>query len=105
MSAPDSEPLFRLFFEAYGIALRSPRLYKAFLHDTIQNWLQLMTHELEGERYQCRQARAIATIVLAGLRGFMLDFCTTHDRKRVDEAVELWLRSLDSMLTTLKEAL
>jgi AcrR family transcriptional regulator len=104
MSAPDSEPLFRLFFEVYGIALRCPRLYKAFLHDTIENWLQLMTDELEGEGYQCKQARAIATIVLAGLRGFMLDFCTTHDRKRVDEAVELWLRSLDSMLTTLKEA-
>src|SRR5579863_6664931 len=28
MSAPDSEPLFRLFFEVYGIALHSPRLYK-----------------------------------------------------------------------------
>jgi AcrR family transcriptional regulator len=104
MSAPDSEPLFRLFFEAYGIALRYPRLYKAFLHDTIENWLQLMTDEFQGERYQCKQAPAIATIVLAGLRGFMLDFCTTHDRKRVDEAVELWLHSLDSTLTTLKEA-
>jgi AcrR family transcriptional regulator len=105
MSAPDSEPLFRLFFEVYGISLRHPRLYKAFLHHTIEDWLQLMTDELEGERYQCKQARAIATIVLAGLRGFMLDFCTTHDRKRVDEAVELWLRSVESMMTTLKEAL
>ena len=102
MSAPDSEPLFRLFFEIYGIALRRPRLYKAFLQDTVQDWLQVMTDEFAGERQQRKQARAIATIVLAGLRGFMLDFCTTHDRKRVDEAVELWLRSLDSMLTTLK---
>ena len=52
------------------------------------------------------KARAIATIVLAGLRGFMLLIsCTTHDRKRVDEAVEFRLRSLDGMLTTLKEAL
>jgi AcrR family transcriptional regulator len=105
MSAPDSEPLFRLFFEVYGIALRSPRLYKAFLHDTIENWLQPITDELKIEGYPRHQARAIATIVLAGLRGFMLDFCTTHDRKRVDQAVELWLRSLDSMLPTLKEAL
>jgi AcrR family transcriptional regulator len=98
MSAPESEPLFRLFFEAYGIALRSPRLYKAFLHDTIEHWLQLMTDELAGEPYHCKQARAIATIVLAGLRGFMLDFCTTHDRQRVDEAMQLWLRSVESML-------
>ena len=103
MSAPDSEPLFRLFFEIYGIALRRPRLYKAFLRDTIESWLQLMTDEFGSERYQCKQARAIATIVLAGLRGFMLDFCTTHDRKRLDEAVELWLRSIDSMMITLKE--
>jgi AcrR family transcriptional regulator len=104
MSAPDSEPLFRLFFETYGIALRHPRLYKAFLHDTIEDWLQLMTDELGGDQHQRKQARAIATIVLAGLRGFMLDFCTTHDRKRIDQAVGLWLRSLDSMLTTRKEA-
>jgi AcrR family transcriptional regulator len=104
MSAPDSEPLFRLFFEAYGIALRYPRLYKEFLRDTIENWLQPITDDLRGERYQRKQARAIATIVLSGLRGFMLDFCTTHDRKRIDQAVELWLRSLDAMLTTLKEA-
>jgi AcrR family transcriptional regulator len=105
MSAPDSEPLFRLFFETCGIALRHPRLYKAFLHDSIEDWLQLMTDELAGERYPRRRARAIATIVLAGLRGFMLDFCTTHDRKRVDQAVGLWLRSLDSMLTTHNEDL
>ncbi len=105
MSAPDSEPLFRLFFETYGIALRHPRLYKAFLHDTIEDWLQLMTDEIGGERHQRKQARAIATIVLAGLRGFMLDLCTTHDRKRMDESVGLWLRSLDSILTTRVEAL
>lgn len=105
ISAPDSEPLFRLFFEIYSIALRRPRLYKAFLHHTIEDWMQPITDELDAGLHQRKQARAIATIVLAGLRGFMLDFCTTHDRKRVDEAVELWLRSLDWMLTALKEAL
>lgn len=105
MSAPDSEPLFRLFFETYGIALRHPRLYRAFLHDTIEDWLQLMTDELDSQRHARKQARAIATIVLAGLRGFMLDLCTTHDRKRVDQAVRLWLGSLDSVLTARKEAL
>lgn len=87
MSAPDSEPLFRLFFETFGIALRHPRLYKAFLHNTVEGWLRLMTDELAGEPHQSKQARAFATIVLAGLRGFMLDLCTTQDRKRVDQAV------------------
>lgn len=104
MSAPDSEPLFRLFFETYGIALRHPRLYRAFLHNTIEDWLRVMTGELARELRQSEQARAFATIVLAGLRGFMLDLCTTHDRKRVDQAVRLWLRALTSMRTRHKKA-
>lgn len=105
MSARSSEPLFRLFFETYGMALRHPRLYRAFLHDTIEDWLQLITDELPRGRRQRKQARAIATIVLAALRGFMLDFCATQDRKRVELALGLWLRSLDSLLRTSKGAL
>ena len=64
-----------------------------------------MTYEFAGARRPRKQARAIATIMLAGLRGFMLDFCTTHDRKRVDQAVRLWLRSLDSNLNAHQEDL
>ena len=105
VSAPDSEPLFRLFFETYGLALRRPRAYGAFLHHTIEDWLELMTKELHLEGYRRAEARAIATLVLAGLRGFMLDFCTTHDRKRVDHAVGLWLRGFDSMPAPPKKAL
>ena len=97
MSAPDSEPLFRLFFEIYGIALRQPRLYKNFLHHTMEDWLEPIADELGG-KYERKQALAIASVILAGLRGFMLDFCTTHDRKRLDRAVTLWVRSLSSVL-------
>lgn len=102
MTAPDSEPLFRLFFEVYGLALRSPRLYRDFLHDTIEQWLQPTSSGLMHEGYKRVEARALATIVLAGLRGFMLDFCATHDRRRVDRAVHLWLSSLDFSLREMK---
>lgn len=104
MSAPDSEPLFRLFFEAYGIALRHPKLYKAFLRSTIEDWLRFIADPLCVEGYARKEARAFATIVLAGLRGFMLDYCTTRDRKRLDHAVSLWLPTLDAMLPDRKEA-
>jgi AcrR family transcriptional regulator len=104
MSAADSEPVFRLFFEAYGIALRRPQLYKAFLRATIEDWLQLIADPLCREGYKRGEARAFATIILAGLRGFMLDYCTTRDRKRLDRAVGLWLANLDSMLPDTKEA-
>ena len=98
MSSPESEPLFRLFFEVYGIALRNPRLYDAFLRDTIEDWVRLVVEPLHGEGRDREQSRAFATVILASLRGFMLDFCTTHDRERVDKAVNLWLTNLDTML-------
>jgi len=105
MSAPDSEPLFRLFFEAYGIALRRPKLYKDFLRATIADWVNLVAEELRRDGHRREDARAFATVVLSGLRGFMLDFCNTGDRKRVDRAVDMWTRSLDEMLARLKRRL
>ena len=104
MSAPASEPLFRLFFEAYGMALRHPRLYKDFLQSTVEDWLRFMADPLRREGYGRKQARAFATVVLAGFRGFMLDYCTTRDRKRLDHAVSLWLHTLDSIPLDGKDA-
>jgi AcrR family transcriptional regulator len=104
MSAPDSESLFRLFFEAYGMALRHPRLYKEFLRSTIEDWLGFVADPLNREGYGREQARAFATIVLAGFRGFMLDYCTTRDRKRLDHAVGLWIQTLDSIPLHRKDA-
>lgn len=102
LSSDDSEPLFRLFFEAYGIALRNPRLYEAFLHDTIEDWLRLIGEPLAREGAKPDEARAFATVVLAGMRGFMLDYCTTRDRRRLDRAVRLWVESLNAMLPAKK---
>ena len=103
MSAPDSEPLFRLFFEAYGIALRRPKLYKEFLRATVEDWVKLVAEELRREGHRRAEARAFATLVLAGLRGFMLDYCNTRDRKRLDRAVEIWANGLDEMLVRVKQ--
>lgn len=102
MSAPDTEPFFRLFFEVYGIALRHRDIYKDFLHDTIEDWLRLIADPFVQEGYERAEARAFATVILAALRGFMLDYCTTHDRRRVTRAVRLWLSGLDSLLPAKK---
>jgi AcrR family transcriptional regulator len=104
MRAPASEPLFRLFFEAYGLALRHPKRYNDFLNSTVEDWLKFMAVPLIREGHNRKQARAFATIILAGLRGFMLDYCATGDRKRLDRAVALWLPTLDPALLKAKEA-
>jgi hypothetical protein len=58
----------------------------------------------ESQKLHGREnARAFATIVLAGFRGFMLDYCASRDHKRLDLAVDLWLRSLDTIQMTLNK--
>jgi AcrR family transcriptional regulator len=103
MSAPESEPFFDLFFEALGMALRQRRLYREFLRATIGDWMELVERSLRDEGVKPKQTKALATIVIAGFRGFMLDYCATRDRERVDQAVRLWLRTLRPFLQHDKE--
>lgn len=98
MSTPESLFLFRLYFEAYGMALQKPILYREFLHSAVEDWLEFVARPLQQDGHTRKEARVFATVVLAGLRGFMLDLCATGDRRRVDGAIELWAASLDTML-------
>lgn len=97
MTAAESEPIFRLFFEAYGMALREPKRFQALLRATIEDWLEFIADTNLKRRHGRRDARVFATILLAGYRGFMLDFCATHDRQRLNRAVNLWIQSLDKV--------
>ena len=97
MSAPEHERVFRLFFEVYGLALQSPDRYSGFLRGAVDDWIAYLAEPKRCEGYARRDARAIATVLLAGYRGFLLDLLATRDRKRVDRAVELWILALDAI--------
>jgi hypothetical protein len=97
MTNSRSLPLFRLFFEAYGLALRHPQRYKEFLQSTVEDWLKFVAGALHTHGHGRHQARVLATVVLAGFRGFLLDYCATGDRKRVNSAMNLWLQALNSI--------
>ena len=97
MSAPESETAFKLSFEVYALALRHPRQFAGYLRSSVEDWLDFLAEPLLRKGRPEKEARAFATIVIAGFRGFMLDYCASHDRERVDRAVELWIRSLDSI--------
>jgi len=103
-SAADFEPQVRLFFEAYGMALHEPALFESFLKPSIDDWLKFSEEQLRAEGLGRREARMMATCVLAGFRGFMLDQCATHDSERIGEAVNLWLASLDEVWTSMARA-
>ena len=97
MSSPKAEPAFRLFFEIYGLALKEPKRFASFLSDAVGDWLRYIERPFLAQGHSRADARAIATVVLAGYRGFMLDLCATHDRARIDRAVDVWLEALGSI--------
>jgi len=103
MSAPQSELLFKFFFETYAMALRHPKNYAGFLNAAVEDWLEFVAAPLIRKGKPSEEARAFATVVLAGFRGFMLDYCASHDRPRVNRAVDLWLASLDTITPHLQE--
>jgi|SRR5262245_28728739 len=103
MSAPSAEPLFRLFLDAYARALRHRRPFAGFLKSAVDDWLGFLAAPLVARGVAEPEARAHATIILSGFRGFLLDYCASRDRKRLDQAVDLWLQALDA-LPTRKEA-
>ena len=74
------DALFRLFFEAYGLALQRPDLYGTFLDHVVADWLEELAPELGPEH---------STLAIASLRGLLLDLLTTGDRHRVDAAAQL----------------
>jgi len=75
-SSPERLSFFRSFFEAYGMALRRPQSFDAFLARVVSDWLP----SDDAQREQ-------ATLELALLRGLLLDLLTTGERDRVERAL------------------
>jgi AcrR family transcriptional regulator len=95
MTAPDVLPMARLFFETYALALRDPDRFPGFLEGAVEDWLRFLSDPACKGIEDSRRARAIATVILAGYRGFMLDFVATGDRERIEAAFDAWAYSLE----------
>ncbi|MFT4210474.1 MAG: TetR/AcrR family transcriptional regulator [Microbacterium sp.] len=84
VSHPSRAQEFRLFFEVYGQALADPARFEEFLGHVVADPLQSFGADATG------------TLVLAALRGLVLDLLATGDRARVDAAAAELLRRLGS---------
>lgn len=95
LSDPQWEPLMRLFFEVYTLALQDRSRFPGFLESAVDDWLTALEPCCSRAGYTRDEARAHATVMIAGFRGFLLDLCATRDRARIDRAVDHWLSMLD----------
>lgn len=94
-SQPQWEPLTRLFFEVYALALQDRARFPGFVEGAVEEWLAALEGCSTRPGSTRDQARAFATMMIAGFRGFLLDLCATRDRSRVNRAVDLWLTLID----------
>lgn len=97
MSAPENARLFGISLEIFAMALRQRERFAEYLRASVEDWLGFLTAALTRKGHTEAEGRAHATVVVAGFRGFLLDYVATRDRERVDRAVEMWLRALDAV--------
>jgi hypothetical protein len=67
------------------------------LRNAVDDWLDYLERSALRDGHTETDARALASVLLAGYRGFLLDLCATRDRKRLARAVEFWILALDAI--------
>ena len=94
-SDPRREAEFRLLFAVYGRALQAPGQFAAFLEHAVTAWMTALV-DAQGPETDPATATRRATLVIATLRGLLLDLLTTGDRDRVQATAESFLATLET---------
>jgi AcrR family transcriptional regulator len=85
---------FRLFFAVYGRALQAPGQFAGFLDRVVADWMAVLI-DAQGPEADPVTAVRTATLVIATIRGLLLDLLATGDRDRVQDAAAGFLATLD----------
>ncbi|MTD55204.1 TetR family transcriptional regulator [Amycolatopsis sp. RM579] len=93
-SHPRREAEFRLFFAVYGRALQAPHQFAEFLDHVVADWRNALC-DAQGPGTDPATARRTATLVIATIRGLLLDLLATGERDRVQDAAETFLATLE----------
>ena len=83
-----------MFFAVYGRALQAPREFADFLRRVVADWMGAL-RDAQGPHIDAAKATRTATLVIATIRGLLLDLLATGDRDRVHDAAESFLASLE----------
>ena len=92
LSAEHRRGLLSLWLEAYARSLVEPAgAWADFARSTVDDWLELLASRQSDPHTV--EARSERTLVLAVLRGALIDLLATGDTPRVSDAVDAFLRS------------
>jgi AcrR family transcriptional regulator len=97
LAAPAHRALLVFWVEGYARSLLDdPGPWAGFGGDTVNDWLGLLAERQAADGRIAPEAEAERTLLLAVLRGALLDLLATGDVDRVTAAVEWHLRTLPS---------
>lgn len=100
LSAPEHRPLLTLWVEGYARSLAEPHgPWADFGRSTVEDWLVLLAAAQPAAERDREQGRSDRTVVLAVLRGALLDLLATGDVRRTTDAVHRQLHLLDAAAT------
>ena len=85
----------RLFFEAYGLGLQNRRRYAAFLRASAGDWNGPFTEALRAHGFSRERAQGLATLVVALIRGLLLEMLATGDRARAERAFRSFIYAIE----------
>lgn len=95
LAAPEHRPLLKLWVEGYGRSLTDPRgPWAGFARASVEDWLAALAATQPQAHRDTPVARHQRTLVLAVLRGALLDLLATGDTERVSAAVGTQLSDL-----------
>jgi AcrR family transcriptional regulator len=97
LAAPPHRALLALWVEGYARSLvGEPGPWADFGADTVRDWLDLLAVRQPADRRDTEVGEDERTLMLAVLRGALLDLLATGDVDRVTRAVERHLRDMES---------
>ncbi|WP_208611925.1 TetR/AcrR family transcriptional regulator [Mycobacterium paraffinicum] len=94
LADPRERRQFLVMTEIYALAVRDRRRFTGLLESLVYDFVTPIANSLMRDGMPSRRATAVATALLAQIRGLQLDLAATGDHDRVDEAFAVVLESL-----------
>ena len=95
LSADEHRGLLTLWTESYARSLIEPDgPWAGFASSTVDDWLALLAEAQAADERDTAAGEARRTVVLAVLRGALLDLLATGDERRITSAVRQALRAV-----------
>jgi len=91
LAAPRMRPQLRQLFELYAFALREPQHAQWAIEAPLAYWVDVLAGSGDASR---ARAATRATLVLATLRGLLLDLASSGETARIDQALRAFAASL-----------